>query len=305
VETTVTSPNAGTVTIEEAVGGTVPSGFTLLGQQVAITAPAATADAPLVIVFELDASVIPESLNQYSIEVLRDGVAVAPCTGAAGTAQPDPCVSARVLQGDSDVEITVLTSSASDWNFAVRAPQSLAGRNLLIKNKLPDNEKRNKIVLVARDSTVIAGEVGSSADPRCMDAGGSGSGGSLTVRSQAPGGGSHTTNLPCENWRRIGPDPGTGNAPKGYKYTDKKLDDGTCKAVMIRNGQLVKALCFGRGPTNLDYDLQVEQPQAPVDVVLTTGTQRHCLQFGGKIKKDGTNGKTFKAANASAPQPCP
>jgi len=128
VETSVTSPAAGTVSILEqaAIGG-----FYLAGQAVTITAPGATVGNPLVVVFELDASVIPAGGDQNSIELFRDAVAVPACTGTAGTADPDPCIPSRVLQGDGDVEITVLTSSASLWTFAVQSVPPMAALSLL------------------------------------------------------------------------------------------------------------------------------------------------------------------------------
>jgi len=126
VETTVISPAAGTISIlEQTANGSPPSGFQFVGQEVAITAPGATAADPLVIIFELDASAIRSGEDQTSIQLLRNGVAVPPCTGAPGDADLDPCVSSRVLQGDGDVEITVLTSTASDWTFAVQSPLSI------------------------------------------------------------------------------------------------------------------------------------------------------------------------------------
>jgi hypothetical protein len=120
VETTVTTPNAGTVTIMEgAVSSSPPLGFAFLGHEVRITAPTATPSAPLVLVFELDASIIPVGEDENSITLFRNGVVVPACSGTPGEASPDPGVDARVLQGDGDVEVTVLTSSASAWNFGV------------------------------------------------------------------------------------------------------------------------------------------------------------------------------------------
>jgi hypothetical protein len=103
----------------------------------------------------------------------------------------------------------------------------------------------------------------------------------------------------------MGKNPGAGEVPKGYKYTDNKLVHSACKKVIIKNGKQVKALCLGKGPFGLDYDLKGNQEQAPVDVILVTGARRHCMQFGGKIQRDGTNGKIFKATAASAPGACP
>jgi hypothetical protein len=49
------------------------------------------------------------------IQVFKNGVLVPACSGPAGVASPDPCVSARAMLSGGDVAITVLTSTASDW----------------------------------------------------------------------------------------------------------------------------------------------------------------------------------------------
>jgi len=53
------------------------------------------------------------------------------CTGAAGTASPDPCMRPpqTISSGPAagDVSVTVYTTHASDWNFAVHAPYSTTG----------------------------------------------------------------------------------------------------------------------------------------------------------------------------------
>jgi len=116
VETAVTHPTGGTVTIDETpISGTAPSGFTFFGQQVNITAPSTTADNPIVIVFALDGSLLTD-VDRNTVEVFRNGVLVADCTGAANTAAPDPCLSSRTTVGD-DLQLRVLTSQASAWNF--------------------------------------------------------------------------------------------------------------------------------------------------------------------------------------------
>ena len=112
--TSVTTPNAGAVSIDQSVAPPVPaSGFAVVGQLVIIQAPSATAAAPLVLVFRVDASQIPIGADPQTVVMLRDGAAVPNCTGAAGVADPDPCVASRVVLGDGAVEITVLTSSTA------------------------------------------------------------------------------------------------------------------------------------------------------------------------------------------------
>jgi probable HAF family extracellular repeat protein len=116
LEASVTTPNAGDVTIEtQPAVGAPPSGYLLPEQQVIITAPPATAAGPLILVFRIDASVISGPVSDISIQ--RNGAAVADCSAADAT--PDPCVAARTLLADGDGEITVRTSAASTWTFAI------------------------------------------------------------------------------------------------------------------------------------------------------------------------------------------
>jgi len=117
LETTVTSPNAGEIILEEqAATGTPPGGFTFLGKQVDITAPPATPSVPLTLVFRIDASRIIPPDTAGTIVVFKNGVPIADCPGSS-VASPDPCISDRATLGDGDVQLTVLTSSASQWNF--------------------------------------------------------------------------------------------------------------------------------------------------------------------------------------------
>ncbi|MFN2425325.1 MAG: hypothetical protein ABR587_02630 [Candidatus Binatia bacterium] len=120
VQTAVTSPSSGTVSIAPPGEPAPVGGYKVLGLQLQIEAPAATADDPLVLVFTLDASLLPPGADPLSLEVLRNGVAIADCTGTSGVATPDPCIDDRVELPDGDVQITVLTSHASLWTMALR-----------------------------------------------------------------------------------------------------------------------------------------------------------------------------------------
>ena len=106
------------------VNWTAPNGFVFFGQQVTISAPAATAAVPLVIAFRLDASLIPEGQSQHTIEVFNNGLLVSRCTADTGVAEPDPCISGRTALHGGTVLIEVLTSTASEWNFAIAVPST-------------------------------------------------------------------------------------------------------------------------------------------------------------------------------------
>jgi hypothetical protein len=117
VETGVTATVSGNVDIEITPRTTdPPPGFFLIDTQINITAPPATVSDPLRIVFTLDSSVTALG----TIDVFKDGVAVPDCTPLGSTtATPDPCVTGRETVGD-DLKLTVLSSSASAWNFGVK-----------------------------------------------------------------------------------------------------------------------------------------------------------------------------------------
>jgi len=112
VETSVTTPVAGSVVIAEAPAGFSPTAFNFLGQQVVISAPTATATSPLRIAFRIDPTVV---LSPAPIQVFRNGLQVPDCTGLG--AAPDPCVSSRTRLSDGDFQLVVLTSAASTWTF--------------------------------------------------------------------------------------------------------------------------------------------------------------------------------------------
>jgi probable HAF family extracellular repeat protein len=129
VGTAVTTPNAGTVSIEEGSTTTQdPSGYSLLGEQIVITAPAATAADPLVLQFLLDASILPAGADPATTQVFRDGAPIADCAADAGTsATPDPCIASRTVNGDGGVALTIRTSHASTWNFGLHTAYPFQG----------------------------------------------------------------------------------------------------------------------------------------------------------------------------------
>jgi uncharacterized repeat protein (TIGR01451 family) len=123
VVTEVRSPNAGTVTIDEhPTTEPEPPGFSFLAWQVDISAPQASPEDPLRFRFRLDRTLIPEGVSAQDLVVFRNADPVLNCDPLRppGSASPDPCVSQRREIAEGDVEITVLTSSASAWNFGVR-----------------------------------------------------------------------------------------------------------------------------------------------------------------------------------------
>jgi hypothetical protein len=123
--TAVTTPDGGTITINEAPTDPAPAGYTFFGEQVVITAPpASNGNQPLVLVFGIDATLVPTGQTAASIAVFRNGVPLANCPGLPISA---PCVAARDPLAGGDIQITVYTLAASTWNFGVVTPYAFGG----------------------------------------------------------------------------------------------------------------------------------------------------------------------------------
>ncbi len=123
IETSVITPTGGTVSISESLMTLpAPEGFQFLAQQINIAAPPATPEAPLQIAFVLDVSRVPAEETELTLQVFKNTVPIIECSGAPGTAFPDPCVTLRERLPDGDVRLTVLTSTASPWNLGLALP---------------------------------------------------------------------------------------------------------------------------------------------------------------------------------------
>ncbi len=125
IETTLTTPNAGTVSIlEDSTLSRYGFGdFLFRGRRVTITAPTATAAEPIVIRFRIDVSIDPIDWPLPGVQ--RNGVGVGVCQ--APGASPDPCIESRTRLEDGDVEIVVRTSAASEWTVGRAGPSADAG----------------------------------------------------------------------------------------------------------------------------------------------------------------------------------
>lgn len=119
VTTTVVTPSGGDVTIEEGPPGTVaPEQHRHLVWASSVIAPRETVDRPLAITFRIDADLLPPDIpgtGLPNVVPVRDGVAVAPCTGDGAT--PDPCLSSSYRLGD-DLVLVVRTTRAGSFSFA-------------------------------------------------------------------------------------------------------------------------------------------------------------------------------------------
>ncbi|MDG2306721.1 MAG: hypothetical protein P8R42_19125 [Candidatus Binatia bacterium] len=175
----------------------------------------------------------------------------------------------------------------------------LIGDRIQIQNRAPDDEQKNKIVLVSKDPTITTPPPGGPNDPRC----GADPIGTVKSRlqvSSATSGQSHLTDLPCQNWALLG---STAN-PRGYRYKDPQLDDGTVKSVVWRNGKVWKAALRGKGPSVLDYDLKVAVSEGEVTASFRSGLERLCIACTAPLGQDGILGKLFRGRTCPAPPSC-
>ncbi len=120
VQARVRTPNAGVVRITIAPGKSTPlvQGLNVAGTVFDITAPQASVEEPLELIF-----LVRTQTASGDLIVLKDGVTAGDCRGASGRASPDPCVSSRGKAGTT-VVVKVLTSEDGVWEF--RSPKQAA-----------------------------------------------------------------------------------------------------------------------------------------------------------------------------------
>jgi uncharacterized repeat protein (TIGR01451 family) len=150
IETSVTTPNAGAVTItEQETTGSASTSWTLLGAEVVISAPAGSASDPIGITFRIEDDLLLGE-DPMNVQVFRN-YSTSPVGDCAqsGTPSlpvipisPDPCVAMRTVLADGDLEIVVLTSQASVWSFATRDPLSFGGFQEPVRDVNPANAGR-------------------------------------------------------------------------------------------------------------------------------------------------------------------
>lgn len=158
------SPAGGPAAIDAIALGGTPAGFVLLGREVRVSAPHATAADPLALTFTVDGAT---GADPATLQIFRNGTAVAACDGAAGEADPDPCALPATTAG-GDVVVTVLTSHASTWTLgvplsavdAVFGPPIRGGRLALAK---PGRTVPVKLALSTGGGPVSSGDVALSA----------------------------------------------------------------------------------------------------------------------------------------------
>jgi hypothetical protein len=139
VAASVTVPGGGPVTIAEtSTAGKVLEGWSFVGTAIQITAPPATVESPLKLQFRVAVEALPPggtlTKRIAALQVFRDGKAIGNCRRgtAATTADPDPCMTLKSYESwTNDVVITILSSHASEWSFALPVEGTRPGYRLL------------------------------------------------------------------------------------------------------------------------------------------------------------------------------
>ncbi|TDI95188.1 MAG: DUF4215 domain-containing protein [Deltaproteobacteria bacterium] len=273
VETTVTTPNGGSISIDEGPITGTATAFRFFGQEVEITAPDATASNPLVLVFELDATIIPEGEDETSIAVFKDGIFVPGCTGAPGTADPDACVSARVLQGDGDIEITILSSTASEFDFGEVGCPAVPAENC--------NQQGLNITIVAdkgQVGNVVTGKAkvifkwlkGSGIGQSQADYGDPTDEDSILLCLYKDGELEFEMKAPPQGvWKKIS---------EGFKYSDKALSNAGIKKILLKGGfpGKAKVMVIGKGVFLPIPDIQQELDPDSTYNIQVQSTVQNC-----------------------------
>lgn len=121
VGTTVTSPRGGTVSIQESslpAGRRGPGGQPLVPRQVVVEAPKAAADAPILLEFRLDRSLLAPTGGVPA--VFRNGREVAGCAESFA-AVPAPCLERAGSAGSKHTALRVRSRQGGTWTFAAAA----------------------------------------------------------------------------------------------------------------------------------------------------------------------------------------
>ncbi len=156
VGTTVTSPRGGTVSIQESALPADHRGLALVPRQVVVRAPEAAADAPMLLEFRLDRSLLTRPGR--TVTAFRNGREVADCTDAGTAAVPAPCLERAAAAGSEDLAVRVRTRHGGAWTFG--APKRVDSGPIVTCAR-PDGEWHGENVTLSCTAT----DPGGLADP--------------------------------------------------------------------------------------------------------------------------------------------
>jgi hypothetical protein len=189
------------------------------------------------------------------------------------------------------------------------ADTPVTGRSIKMKDKTQPGTARRKLGVLSRDPTVAIPGDGGAGDPTL-------SGGSIELLNTSGSGESDTVDLPAGNWRRV---PSSLAKPlRGWLYkeiVDNPPTNDYKIYVLIKSNssgtsKVLKAKVKDYRGTVLSYTLD-EPSQGSMGVLISTGTDQHCMDFGGEVRHDegevlgdGVHRGKFGARLAPAPPSC-
>jgi len=159
--------------------------------------------------------------------------------------------------------------------------------DILIDGKITIIKDTKLFKVVAKDlagGTFAIPAVGSGADPLI-------NGGDVDVFDTASGGALNDP-LSGGTWSGLGNPPGT----TGYKYKNTAAPAGGAVKIIILKPKVIKILAKDDGTLNGPVS-------GNVGIILTTGSDRYCAEFGGTTIKNVTG--LVKRKDANAPGACP
>ena len=204
---------------------------------------------------------------------------------AIAVAANGDAVAAGRLKGIGTSAFSFATVKLSALDGAVGP---VSGERVLVRDAPALDSRR--VVLVSRDTAVVAAAPASAGDPTI-------GGATLTIQNPTTLE-TATVALPAAGWQGLGTPPGSS----GYRYRDGAATFGPCRSALLRSGTL-RVSCRGTMAA-IAFSLD-EATQGSVRVGLQAGSAAsQCVTFGGTVSRDvGTGTESvgvFRARKAPA-----
>jgi len=217
---------------------------------------------------------------------LRTGITGSAVTIVTGAGNP-----VDVITGPDGAIYYVAIGGAEIRRLAVQPPavdQLITGKRLKLRTNTDASKKAVSAKSADPNINIGLGNF-TTDDPVLLN-------GSIRIRTADGCAGACDTTYPLvaappdDTWHYVG----TAGTNRGYRFRSKT---GPIRALTIRSASRVSVTGRGAG---LGHDLLANP--GPVDVVVTIGGHRYCMEFGGTT--DFTVGKSFTARTAAAPAAC-